>query len=352
MGLDDTDLRSLLEVSAALATDPAPSFDMVLTLIRGLIPCDSVSFNDMTLATGDYRYMIVPANKIELAERLKPEYDRYAHQHPLITKSLQSYTMGAIRFCDVPDLPIVNTDLYSRFYEPFGIRYQLVIRLPSPPDVIVGYALNRKAGNGEFSDRDVAMLNGLAGYLAMHHRLVIHAERSRAIAVEADRSGWAVMTVRSDGVIEVSSPTSLSPMFNSGQRLPAVVDDLIPAQVDQKSETTSHDVKIDGERWRCVVHPNHMGPTVLLMRRLGDESAHAAQLRDVGLTPRQTDVAIELTRTGGTNAQIGHSLKMSAGTVKKHLEVIFRVLGVDSRSAAAVALRSMLFQDTLAEAFE
>ena len=80
---------------------------------------------------------------------------------------------------------------------------------------------------------------------------------------------------------------------------------------------------------------------MLLMRRLGDESAAAAQLRDKGLTPRQTDVALELARTGDTNAQLARSLGMSAGTVKKHLEAVFRVLGVDSRSGAVVALRSL-----------
>lgn len=341
MRLDDTDLRSLLEFPAALATDPAPDFEIVLALIRTLIPCDSVSFNDMTLATGDFRYAIAPPDEQRLARRLKSEYDRYAHQHPLIDRALSVGTTGAIRFCDVPDPPITDTDLYRCFYEPFGIRYQLVIRLPSPADVVVGYALNRSAENGEFSDRDVDMLNALAGYLAMHHRLVMHSGRSRAMAGEADRGGWAVLTVRSDGVIEVSSARLLSPALSSGQRVPAAVADLIPARVGSGSETTSQDVTIGGERWRCVVHPSRVGPTVLLMRRLGDESAEAAQLRDVGLTPRQTDVALELARTGGTNAQLAGSLGMSAGTVKKHLEAVFRVLGVDSRTAAVVALRSL-----------
>jgi DNA-binding CsgD family transcriptional regulator len=169
----------------------------------------------------------------------------------------------------------------------------------------------------------------------------MHAGRSLAMATEADRDGWAVLTVRSDGVIEASSELSLSPTFSSGQRVPAAVADLLLSQVAGGPEPTSHDVTAEGERWRCVVHPGDVGPTVLLVRRLGDESEEAAQLRDVGLTPRQTDVALELARTGGTNAQLAGSLGMSAGTVKKHLEAIFRVLGVDSRSAAVVSLRSL-----------
>lgn len=342
MPLDASDLRSLLEVPAVLATDPAPGFEAVLSLIATLIPSDSVSFNDMTLATGDFRYVIAPADNEELARQLKPEYDRYAHQHPLIVRALSESTVGAIRFCDVPaDPPITQTELYRRFYEPFGIRYQMVIQLPSPPGVVVGYALNRGPDRGEFSDRDVEMLNALGGPLAMHHRVYMQAGRSQAMADEADRNGWAVLTLRSDGVIEASSSTSLSPAFSSGRRVPAEVADLIPGRGDSGSGTTSHDITIGDQRWRCVVHPGHVGPTLLLVRRLGDESAEAALLRDVGLTRRQTDVALELARTGGTNSQLAGSLGMSAGTVKKHLEAVFRVLGVDSRSAAVVALRSL-----------
>lgn len=341
MPLDDADVRSLLDVPAVLATDPAPEFEAVLAMLMKLIPCESASFNDMTLATGDFRYVIAPAGYEILAQRLKPEYDRFAHQHPLIARALLTPTSGAMRFCDVPaEPPFIETDLYRYFFEPFGIRYQLVIQLPSPPDVLVGYALNRSAEQGEFSDRDVEMLNALGGNLAMHHRVVMHAGRSRAMADEADRDGWAVLTVRSSGVIEASSATSLSPALTSGQSVPVAIARLLPSEGEVERGTTSHDVTIGDERWRCVVQPVPAGPTVLLIRRLGDEPAEATHLRDVGLTPRQTDVAVALARTGDTNAQLARTLGMSEGTVKKHLEAVFRVLGVDNRGAAVVALRS------------
>lgn len=340
MRLDGSDVLSLLELPATLEAEPAPDFETVLTLISTLIPCDSASFNDMTLAAGDFRYAVVPEGDQELARRLKPDYDRYAHQHPLINRTLQDRTTRAIRFCDVPEEPITDTDLYRYFYEPFGVRFQLVVQLPSPPDVVVGNALNRSAEMGEFSDRDVEMLNGWAGYLAMHHRLVMSAGRSRTMADVANGDGWAVLTVRADGLIEASSARSLSPELKTGQRVSAVVADLITTGVDGGTATASHDVTVGGDRWRHVVHPSDVGPTVLLMRRLGDESAEVAPHRDVGLTQRQAEVALELARSGGTNAQLARSLQMSAGTVKRHLEAVFRVLGVDSRGGAVVALRS------------
>ncbi len=278
----------------------------------------------------------------ELPYVLKPVYDRLAHQHPLIRESQSRPRVGARRFCDVPGRPVTESDLYREFYEPFGIRYQMVIQLPSPPDVVVGYAFNRSSADGEFSDRDVAVLNALEAHLAMHHRRIVDVERAEAMASEVDRrGGWTVLTARSDGVVE-SSSRSPSPALGREGRIPSDVSDLLPTAGDLPCEPASHDVTIGDERWRWVVHPVSVGPTVLLVRRLDDETAAASSLLDLGLTPRQAEVAIELARSGGTNVQLARSLDISEGTVKKHLEPVFRALSVDSRAAAVAALRSVV----------
>lgn len=340
--LADDDIRELFEASALFASDPLPSFEVVLELIRSLIPCSSVSFNDMTLATGDFRYIIVPADQMSLAARLKPVYDRFAHQHPLIMSAQMKPVSGALRFCDVAGPPVTESDLYREFYEPFGIRYQLVIQLPSPPDVVVGYACNRSATQGEFSDRDVAVLNAIGAHLCMHHRRAVDVERADAMALEVDRGGgWTILTARSDGVVESSSGTSPPPLVRSGRITPEIIG-LLPTGEDTRCGAATHDVMVDDERWRCVVHPVPVGPTVLLVRRLGEEPVEVSTLHDLGLTPRQADVAIELGRSGGTNAQLARTLGITEGTVKKHLETVFRALGVDSRAAAVVVLRSVL----------
>jgi DNA-binding NarL/FixJ family response regulator len=54
------------------------------------------------------------------------------------------------------------------------------------------------------------------------------------------------------------------------------------------------------------------------------------------LTPRQRDV-LELLVKGMSNKEIARTLDLGEGTVKIHLAAVFRILGVRSRSAAAVA---------------
>ena len=52
------------------------------------------------------------------------------------------------------------------------------------------------------------------------------------------------------------------------------------------------------------------------------------------LTRREADVLFWITR-GKSNGEIGSILAISPGTVKKHLEHIYKKLGVRSRLAAA-----------------
>lgn len=344
VALDDSDLRALFAATAVLAEDPVPTFDVVLELLLSLIPSDSASFNDMTFATGDFRHVIVPSELEPLAQRLAPAYERFASQHPLIAAALDRPMAGALRFCDVPGgEQVTSTDLYREFYEPFDVRYQLTVALPAPPDVVVGYALNRSAGRGEFSDRDVAVLDAVSAHLAMHHRQVVDRERSQAIAAEADRhNGWAVLVVRSDGSVENATSDAVLAALAPDGRVPASVASLLPTDGDiTQADPGMHEIDAGGERWRCVVHPVEFGPSVLLARRLGDEVEEGTQLVDLGLTARQAEAAIALSRTGGTNAQLARSLAIAEGTVKKHLEAVFRALGVESRAAAVATLRQM-----------
>jgi DNA-binding NarL/FixJ family response regulator len=81
----------------------------------------------------------------------------------------------------------------------------------------------------------------------------------------------------------------------------------------------------------------------LLLRRLADEKQHKPQPPQQpafdspieALTPRETEVLMLLT-TGQTNQQIAHTLNISKGTAKVHVERIIRKLDVSDRTQAAV----------------
>ncbi len=62
------------------------------------------------------------------------------------------------------------------------------------------------------------------------------------------------------------------------------------------------------------------------------------------LTPRQKDV-LTLIVKGNSNKQIAKELGLGEGTVKVHLALLFRTLGVHSRSAAAAKGAMIVLQN-------
>jgi DNA-binding NarL/FixJ family response regulator len=72
----------------------------------------------------------------------------------------------------------------------------------------------------------------------------------------------------------------------------------------------------------------------------------SAQLESLALTPRQRDV-LHLLLQGATNKMIARELHVSVDTVKDHVAGVLRLLGVNSRTQAVLAIRQI--QKELAE---
>lgn len=87
-----------------------------------------------------------------------------------------------------------------------------------------------------------------------------------------------------------------------------------------------------------------MGEAMLLVERQSERARASSRLTSAALTPRETEVLSWISR-GKTNRDIGDILSLSPRTVNKHLEHIFRKLGVETRAAAA-ALASTGLEST------
>lgn len=84
-----------------------------------------------------------------------------------------------------------------------------------------------------------------------------------------------------------------------------------------------------------------LGESMLLLRQASQDELAAQRLRDIALTPRETEVLSWLAK-GKTNRDIADILGMSPRTVNKHLEHIFEKLGVETRSAATALASKLL----------
>lgn len=73
----------------------------------------------------------------------------------------------------------------------------------------------------------------------------------------------------------------------------------------------------------------------------GPVAPTATVLASLGLTPRQTDVLARLLH-GKPNKVIARELNLSVETVKDHVAAVLRVLGVESRTQAVLAVSHLL----------
>lgn len=84
-----------------------------------------------------------------------------------------------------------------------------------------------------------------------------------------------------------------------------------------------------------------LGESMLLLQQTSAGDLAVQRLRDIALTPRETEVLSWLAK-GKTNRDIADILGMSPRTVNKHLEHIFEKLGVETRSAATALASKLL----------
>jgi DNA-binding NarL/FixJ family response regulator len=115
--------------------------------------------------------------------------------------------------------------------------------------------------------------------------------------------------------------------------LEAGVHGFIPKRMKPAELTRALDMVLSGQIFVPPSVATLSSPSVEM------QQSHERSLRGssiAGLTPRQREVLTLLTQ-GKSNKEIARSLKLGEGTVKVHMAALFRVFGVNSRAAVAVA---------------
>lgn len=93
---------------------------------------------------------------------------------------------------------------------------------------------------------------------------------------------------------------------------------------------------LDGDRWVAKDFRNRLTPV--------DEEEKNLAARIATLTPQQYRVLCYL-REGWLNKQIGYEMGITEATVKAHITVLFRKLGICNRTQAVIMLGKMSLND-------
>jgi DNA-binding CsgD family transcriptional regulator len=257
------------------------------------------------------------------------------HEHPVCRHWRKQGRFSALRMSDV----VTQRELRaSRFYQecfrPWGVEYELKVRLASPSWHAKTFLFHRKPGR-DFTKRDRLVLELLTPHLSR----LWHAARTRRVlslaldvlesASDAEPRGILLLGQR--GEVEFASAPArrlLDAFF------PSAPAGLLPAPLADWVESKAAEP---------LVRRTETGRVVV---RRSDETLFIEEEHGgVKLTTREQEVLSWVAR-GKTNAEIAELLWLAPSTVRKHLENVYAKLGVNTRTAAVTRFLGLIDAET------
>jgi DNA-binding CsgD family transcriptional regulator len=311
-----------------------------------LVPAIRATYNEVNGAANRSATVVHPEIGPESHERNQALFERHMHDNPIIKRFESTGETGVMTWAELdPGGEFFDTALYREFYAPAGIHSQIAFMLPAPPGIHVAIVISRD--HRGFTDRDRILLSELRLHLVNLYRLVSHAEASRQRDAALADDGWSVVLVDNAGTVLESNAVAEAIGRASGVDLgvgAGLADGPLwsamsdPTADRWASSRPAAPTKVRGGQvpFEARLLRSPVGPHVLWIREPSRVTAQDA--RALGLTTRQAQVALLLV-DGLTNDQIARRLRISASTVRRHLEAVFERLGVPSRAAAVGRLR-------------
>lgn len=339
--LEEGDAAAVLDVVESLTeVDSLDEYARVAMVgMRRLIPCIDASYNEMNPSAGRIEWSSEPENE-RMAE-FAPLFARLMRQNPLVRHFEDTADTRAMMWSDFVSFDdLAATELWQEMFRPLGVHEQMALVVPTPPGIVVGFAVN--TGAEGFSERDRAVFHTLRPHLAHSYRSIQLQEQAANSAgwTGALADGQGIVTAVTDNASDLESKTGVE--LREGDPLPDPiktpfvngVNGYHPSQPAIRSRSTRLSEEAEGVAGWHV--PGPIGPHVVVVQTEVD--AMARRLTEAGLTRRQSEVALELA-DGGTNAAIARRLDIAEGTLRKHLERIYRALDVTDRATAIARIR-------------
>ena len=319
----------------------------MVAALPALIPTDLISFNEVNPLTGRYRTVVAPdgADRFPGSEEI---FERHVREHPYVTKVRRFEDGRAHTLSEfVSAAAFRRSTIYNEYYRRIGTEHQLAIALPGAAPWIRGVALSRR--RPDYSTAERRLLTTLGPHLVQAYRNAETLELARRSPADGtptngDRpegGGTAaeVVLVSSTGRVHFATArarrwfaTYLGSSTARDGRLPSRLADRVRSWATQPLEP----FRVARDGGGLEIRLAGPGQQALLVReRRGTPAASA--LVGLGLSGREAEVLAWVV-DGKTNGEVAAILGTRPRTVAKHLERIFRKLGVETRTAGTAAV--------------
>ena len=346
MKLSNSDLQRILFSINQLNSDhdPASLPNRTMDSVKSLVAADVVSFEGFG-TDNNYEGPLWFAPVANVTTAMLASMSEYVSDHPCFDGVAASKLENSVRVSDyLPLAKFKQTTIYNEFFRQLGTDRQLVGGLHVSQELTITCSLCRL--QKDYSERDCRAFDLLAPHLTaafrqaqFFHRLRFESEQVNA-ALESAK--LAVLTVDKDLNTQTVSATVGKLLVKYFGESALLSDELrryikhhhsIFVNDEFYYPPTPFEKNFQNEKLiiRLTFHPTSR-TTILFLEEFSRPSI--TNYAVLGLTNRESEVLFWIGQ-GKTDGDIGKILDISVRTVQKHVENLFRKLGVETRTSAA-----------------
>lgn len=358
--LEPEDVQKLLQTIQQLYSfvDMETFLDQSALAIDRLVPSDiygpalhSQQGDNFSISMSQSGHAVLDDHKSQLEEVARTHF----FEHP-VAQNFPKTLGGVYKISDfITQQQLYRLEgLYQQYLRVMGVADQMTLfltktrHLPGmPPQEVptVCFALHRE--HWTFSERDRLLLNLLRPHLIQAHQnaRTFHKTQQEAKQFRQSLEQLQVIILDADLRVQLMSAKTAQclrtyfPGASAASQLPDVVSSWVRYQVDRlhsplelPSSQLSLTIELAGKKLILRLVPDRAAGQYLLLLEEQDSLSLKA-LAYLGLSDRETQVLLGLIK-GLENSAIAQQLGIKSGTVRKHLENIYRKLRVQSRSEA------------------
>ena len=352
------DMQNLNEGIQKLYTfDTMDTFGVnALSIVDRLIPNNLPVFHCTHVRTRKISSTFLP-NFAGFTPELERAADRYSNEHP-ITQHMPQTLNGAYKVSDFVSQKELHClqGIYQQFLRPLNTEDQMFIfllnanpfswfKLLQSEATLTGFALHRPQRN--FTERDRTVLNLLRPHLFQAHSNAqqYHRLQQKLSALQQSVDCLGLVILDTEGRIQSIAPQAviwLETYFSKPKcslQLPEHLWSWVRYQVNYLTKNSDLPgaclplrIQQTGRELVIRLVIEQFGQRYLLL--LEEQSLSLfVSLELLGLSQRETEI-LAWVMQGKNNQEIAAQLNINIGTVRKHLENIYRKFGVHSRTEA------------------
>ena len=336
MLLSQADCKLLLDCIQELHSFRSQSslLDWLLeSALPRLIPSDWLSYHDVDLRNPQKTVSIVTDKARPALAPLLPRFTEVVHQHPLVIDQMQADDFPVKKISDfLTEEAYQKLELHQDVYRHVGVEYQIAVPIKSTADHIATFALSRQ--QCDYTERDRAILEMLRPHLVIAFNNPVLAAESKIVLegamIALDELCSATIIV--DRTNRILYHTGLGLQW-IGATYPGVLPERISGWLrsGDSAASTETTLQSDACQIRIRAAPTSSPELLLLVLTQEKDSQSLAFTPDLGLTKREFEVANWI-RQGKATADIATLIGVSPRTVHKHVQHIYKKLGVATRA--------------------